>query len=192
MINDLALPTSEGAHVTFNDLQVLGALAVDLEGPDAAVEHKVHFRCSRHIANLDGSELLLLRHWTLAVCVACVLAVWCRRLPGRSSLFSRVHVEVVAEMLIQVPIPLLDILRGPSASGRTDVVVVRACDTTSHFTDNPLQRPQLVSPGAHLAVDEVVDLVDPSVDGLGILVEDRDLLDDLSAATAATACARSR
>ena len=33
-------------------------------------------------------------------------------------------------------------------------------------------------------MDEIVDLVDPTVDGLSILVEGRDLLDDLSAGAA--------
>ena len=34
MINDLALPTSEGAHVTFKHLQLVSAPAVNLEGPE--------------------------------------------------------------------------------------------------------------------------------------------------------------
>ena len=71
-------------------------------------------------------------------------------------------------MLVQVT---ASVWLRPSAIRGTDVVVVRTCDSTSHFTDDPLQRPQLVSAVAHLAVDEVVDLVDPSVDGLSVSVE---------------------
>ena len=60
---------------------------------------------------------------------------------------------------------------GTSASRGTDVVVVRSCDDTSHFTDDPLQLPQLISAHAHLIVNEIVNLVDTTVDGLSVSVE---------------------
>ena len=73
MINDLALLDFERARVTFEGLQVLGALTVDLQGSDAAVEHVMNFGRSLFVTDLDGSELLLLSRRSLSVSVACVL-----------------------------------------------------------------------------------------------------------------------
>ena len=58
-----------------------------------------------------------------------------------------------------------------STSRGTDVVLVRFCDSTSHFADDPLQLPQLVSALAHFVVNEIVDRVDTTIDGLGVSVE---------------------
>ena len=168
-------------YVTFKRLQALGALAVDLETFDAAVEHMMNFGRSLLVTDLNGCEHLLLCRRALPVSVAGV--VWWSLLLGLSSLIcSSVQLGVRAEMVVQATASARRLWT--SAFGRTNVEVVRSCDSTSHFTDDPLQLPQLIAAQAHLIVNEIVDLVDVTVNSLGVLVECRDLLDDLGEASA--------
>ena len=62
-------------------------------------------------------------------------------------------------------------LWGPSASGRTSVVIVIPSDAASQLADNSLQSPQLIPPLTHLAVDEFVNDIDASINALGVTVE---------------------